>query len=74
MADTVSSKKIEGVGERPRSPSTKDAERREESKVCSRGMKWGATQPKPSKVQRKFDPSLKCCRNQGERCPHELWG
>ncbi len=32
MADTVSIKKIE---ERPRSPSTKDAERREESKYAA---------------------------------------
>ncbi len=34
MADTVSSKKIDGGGERPRSPSTMDAERREESKYA----------------------------------------
>ena len=41
MADTVSYKKIEGGGERPRSPSTKGAEQRDESKCMQQEHEVG---------------------------------
>ncbi len=53
MADTVSSKKIDGEESNQGSRAERGVQ------VCSRCMKWGATQPKPSIYYKGGMPSAK---------------